>query len=147
MENRFDLYDLPEGHEERFEAKLETGLLQRRRLKIFRWASVAAAVAVLAWLFIQSDRHFWRARTPEAVYAAYMKQVGAFYRLLATNSDNETVDWEGILDELTDETIPLYEQLPEEMSEREKTAILKRYYGEILDEAGQLQEEMKKQKK
>ena len=145
MENRFDCYELPEGHAERFEAKLDTALLRRRRLKIVRWVSAAAAVAALAWLGLQTDRHFWHVRTPEAVYSAYMEQIGDFYRLLASNSEDDTVDWEGVLDELTEETIPLYNQLPEELSNREKTAILKRYYGGILDEAGQLEKEMNKQ--
>lgn len=140
MENRFDIYELPQGHEARFETKLDRRLSrQRSRRFIARWAAVAAAAAVLLLPVLPGSRtSFLKARTPEAVYTAYLDQVGKFYELLAENSDNDSVDWEGLLRELTDETIPLYEQLPEELSRREKTAILKQHYGEILREAAQL---------
>ena len=141
MDNRFDLYELPQGHEERFEAKLDARLVQRRRRRLtFRLCAAAAGVAVLFWIGTRARSPFWRAHTPEAVYAAYLEQVGELYEMLATKADNDTADWEAILSELTDENVPLYDQLPEEMSRREKMAILKRHYGGILQEAGQLQE-------
>ena len=49
MENRFDLYDLPEGHEERFQAKLEPRLARARRLtRVFRWTAIAACLAAIS---------------------------------------------------------------------------------------------------
>ena len=38
----------------------------------------------------------------------------------------------------------LYDQLPEDLPEKEKTEILKRYYGEVLDEAALIKENMNK---
>ena len=147
MENRFDLYDLPEGHAERFEAKLTPALARHRRRRIlFRCTAVAAAVGTVVWLGFGSNRYFRGAHSPEAVYTAYLEQVGDFYRMLANNSEDDSADWEELLHELTDENISLYDQLPDELSDREKTAILKRYYGSLLDEAGQVQKTMKKQK-
>ena len=145
MENRFDLYELPEGHAERFEQKCNTRLArQRRRRIVFRWAAAAAILAVIVAVNLPGNRSSIRkARTPESVYTAYLEQVGELYALLASNTENETVDWESVLHELTDETIPLYDQLPEEMPEREKTLILKDYYGGILREAGQLSDNNK----
>lgn len=147
MDNRFDLFDLPEGHEARFEARCDRRLKrQRRRQLAFRWSAAAAALAlVVALNFAGSRSSLLRARTPEAIYTAYLKEVGDLYKLMATNSRDDAIDWEGVLSELTEENVPLYEQLPEEMSRREKTSVLRRYYGGILREAGQLKEINKKQ--
>ena len=146
MENRFDLYDLPEGHTARFEARLETGLARRRRRSLaFRWTAAAAVLGAVTWVGMHSDPHFRRARTPEAIYTAYLKQVGELYQLLASHTESDIVDWESILQELTDEPTPLYEQLPEEMHEKKKMALLKSHYGGLLDDARQLQEELKNQ--
>ena len=145
MENRFDLYDLPEGHEERFQAKLEPRLARARRLtRVFRWTAIAACLAAVLWLGSRTRSPFWAANSPEAVYAAYLEQVGDLYRLVANNSDNDAVDWEALLHELTDENVSLYDQLPEDLPEKEKTEILKRYYGEVLDEAALIKENMNK---
>ena len=143
MENRFDIYDLPEGHEERFEAKLGAGLSGRRiRSRIILWAAVAAVLAAVLWIGTQAHTLFRGTRTPESVYAEYLEKVGELYQLLADNAsnDNDGIDWEAVLDELTDETVPLYDQLPEEMPEREKTAVLEDYYGGLLEEAEQIKE-------
>ena len=149
MENRFDLYDLPEGHEERFEAKLDAGLWRRKiRARIFLGTAVAAGLAVMLWLGTQARSHFRGAHTPESVYSAYLEQIGELYQLLADNAtdNSEAIDWQAVLDELTGETVPLYDQLPEEMPEKEKTAVLKEYYGGLLDEAELIKEEMNRQK-
>jgi hypothetical protein len=145
MENRFDLYDLPEGHAERFQEKLTVRLArQHRRKLVFRWTAAAAGVALIAWIALDRDTYFWRAHSPEAVYTSYLEQVGDLYRLVANNSDNDAVDWEALLHELTDENVSLYDQLPEDLPEKEKTEILKRYYGEVLDEAALIKENMNK---
>ena len=90
MENRFDLYELSEGHEERFEAKLEARLARRRRRVPMFWATAAAAVlALVLWVGI-SRPHIQRARTPEAVYTAYLEQIGELYHLLAANASDGT---------------------------------------------------------
>lgn len=148
MENRFDLYDLPGGHEVRFEKKLDRLLKgNRRRARAIRWMAAAAGLAAVLWFGMRSNTHFGRAHSPEAVYTAYLEQVGKLYELVADNSDSQTVDWESLLHELTDENVPLYDQLPEEMPAREKTQLLKKYYGGILNEAGQIQKEMNKENK
>ena len=140
MENRFDLYELPEGHEVRFEEKYDKRLTQQRRRRIvFRWTASAAVLAAIVALSLPGNRSsVQKARTPESVYTAYLEQVGELYALLASQPEEDGVDREAVLHELTDETIPLYDQLPEEMPEREKTAILKEYYGDILNEAYRL---------
>ena len=144
MENRFDLYDLPEGHEERFLEKLDAAkAVNRNRRTTILWTSLAtAAAAVLLVLFLPSgNRHFFGVRTPEAVYCAYLDKVGSYYEQLALNGDAE--EWEDALTALTGETIPLFDQLPDELSSREKVRVLKQYYGELLDAADLLAQEWK----
>ena len=82
--------------------------------------------------------------TPDA---AYLEEVGKLYELLADNTgaDNGTVDWEAVLHELTEENMPLFDQLPEELSASEKTALLKQYYGGLLNEAGQIRKQLNKE--
>ena len=143
MENRFDIYDLPAGHEARFLEKLDAATTRRRRAA-HPWAilTTAAAAAVLCFVLIPTgNRHFFNARTPEAVYMAYLDKVGSYYEQLARSEAQTSDDWEAALATLTNETIPLYDQLPEEMPDREKVRILKRYYGELLDGAELLQNE------
>ena len=149
MENRFDILELPEGHEIRFEERLERRLTRnRQRARILRWTAAAAVLALVVLLQLPGGRSaVRRAHNPEGVYSAYLEEVGKLYELLADNSEDQDVDWESLLQELTDENIPLYDQLPEEMSRREKMAILKRHYGGILHEADQLKELNKSKQK
>ena len=150
MDNQFDLYDLPEGHQDRFEGKLAQRLARRHpRRKLLPWIAAAAGLAAVVWLGLRSDARyaFERARTPEAVYAAYLEEVGKLYELLADNSGavSGTVDWEAVLHELTEENMPLFDQLPEELSASERTALLKQYYGGLLNEAGQIRKQLNKE--
>ena len=139
MENRFDIQELPQGHAERFEAKLDARLARiRRRRRVVRWTAAAAGLAAVLWLGTRMNTSLWMVRTPEAVYSAYLNQVGELYRLMAVNTRDGSLDLETILQELTDEAVPLYDQLPEELSDREKTTVLKQHYGSILTEARRL---------
>jgi len=143
MENRFDLYELPEGHEERFLAKWDAHIERQQRTRArLTWAAAAAAAAIVLLLVLPfGDRHFRGARTPEAVYCSYLEQVGSYYEQLAQDSGSDPYLWEATLTSLTRENIPLYDQLPEEMSNRQKTRILKQYYGELLDGAHRIRQE------
>ena len=143
METRFDLYELPEGHEARFLEKLDAATAHRQRNRtVLGWTLTAAAAFVCLLLVLPiGGRHFRGAHTPEAVYVAYLDKVGSYYELLAENTSGETGEWEAALTALTGETIPLFDQLPDEMSVRQKTRILKQYYGQLLDGAEQLKHE------
>lgn len=144
MDTRFDRYEIPAGHETRFLAKLDAATRPQRRQNMLRWSALAtaAAAAILAFVLIPAgNRHFLGAHTPEAVYCAYLDKVGAYYELLGTSGATEAGDWEAALTALTNETIPLFDQLPEEMSRREKVRVLKRYYGDLLDGAERLQQD------
>lgn len=139
MELRFDRYELPDGHQARFLEKLDARLAGRRRRRLlFRWTAAAACAALVAFLALDRNTYFWRAHSPEAVYAAYLEQVSALYQRISANSDGDTAEQEALLHELTDENIALYDQLPDELSKRQKIKILKNHYGGLLSSAGEI---------
>lgn len=148
---QFDTAEPAAGHEARFLARLEATSLpaedavsRRPFLPSFRAASrnliplfALAALAVALLVFRPGpSRHFLGVPDkPERVYRSYLAQVEKAY---LTFPWDESYDWEGTLDELTEESVSLFEQLPEELSPRRRARILKAYYGDILDEVKQL---------
>ena len=161
---QFDTAEPATGHEARFLARLEAtpgacqpeqpaachperskGSANRRPfLRSFRDAArnliplfALAALAVALLVFRPGpSRHFLGVPDkPERVYRSYLAQVEKAY---LTFPWDESYDWEGTLDELTEESVSLFEQLPEELSPRRQARILKAYYGDILDEVKQL---------
>lgn len=139
MELRFDRYELPDGHQARFLEKLDARLASRRRRRLFFcWTAAAACATLVAFLVLDRNSYFWRAHSPEAVYAAYLEQVGVLHQQLSASPDEDTDAQEALLHELTDENIALYDQLPDELSKRQKIKILKNHYGGLLSSAGEL---------
>lgn len=157
----FDDQELPEGHLDRFEAKLE-GLGERpalrqssgtaqeislgttqqsgsRPIKVWWWtaiAGVAAAVAAVA-LFINqptTSQKDWFADIPEdqaSICQAYYDQMAVMYSdILMTDVDGSK---EAQLMTIAEETIPMIDQLPEELGEEERALILKEYYSDLLE--------------
>ena len=165
----FDDQELPEGHLERFEAKL-AGLEERpalrqssgtalrqssgtaqeissgtaqqpgqRPVKIWWWtaiAGVAAAVAAVAIFINQptTSQKDWFADIPEdqaSICQAYYDQMAVMYSdILMTDVDGSK---EAQLMTIAEETIPMSDQLPEEMGEEERALILKEYYSDLLE--------------
>lgn len=144
MENRFDIYEVPSGHEARFEQKLAGRIDQRIYFRrIIGWST---AVAAGVSLFILLAHHpFLTARTPEAVYGAYLEEVGRLYQDFSARAGADTDEWTSLLRTMTEENTSLYDQLPDDLSEREKTLILKQYYGQLLEGAIDLKSKMNKQ--
>ena len=70
---------------------------------------------------------------PEAIYLAYMDRVAALYRAMPLEDD--------ILREITEEDEPLFAQLPDDISARQRARILKSHYGELLSAARQLKKQ------
>ena len=153
----FDAAEAPQGHEERFLAAVEAGALNGwgRFLRFGRndrraagegtafgaagwgaWGMLAGAVAVLVVAAVVLLRpaegrgyFFGVGNDPQKVYLAYLDRVEDARLALA---EREEYNYEGLLRGMTEEAVPLIEQLPEELSGRQQARILKQYYGEIL---------------
>jgi hypothetical protein len=144
----FDTQEPARGHEERFLARLDvtpavaaaphsrrSGWFRSRsaRLTAYALAAVAAVVLVLRPGAPRDFRHV--PDDPEAIYLAYMDHVAGLYN--AVPAENSAT-WDTTLQEITEEKVPLFEQLPDELSARERGRILKAYYGDLLAGARKL---------
>ena len=141
----FDTAEPAGGHEARFLARLdvtpsaagtqpkESFRAKTRNLfrRPFAWVLAVTACALLLVLFIRpGDPLHGLTRSPEAVYVAYLDQVADLYRELPMQDE--------ALREITDEAESLFEQMPEGLSDRQRSRILQNHYGELLAAARQL---------
>ena len=144
----FNDQEIPEGHLMRFEERLEIlrSVQDDRPVKVQHngrgvrriiWAAAGIAAALVAILFINrpSDMHEdWFANVGDdqtEICRAYYEKAGELsYEILANNPD-------GSLDQsvssLTEEPISIIDQLPEDMDPAVRSAVLKEYYGNLLD--------------
>lgn len=144
----FDSAELPEGHEGRFEAKLDTllsgaessGREERKRRKtrmgIFSVLTTATAAAVAAVIFTnrpsrEVDWFAGVADDPTAVYMAYSEKIAVMYEEIFTKDLDER--WETTVGSITNENVAMIDQLPDELDDKTKAQILKEYYGELLN--------------
>ena len=137
---QFDSETPAPGHEERFLARLDAAGSPRprpaahfRRPAVWAFALAAAAIALLLVLR-PGDPFRGTGNDPQKIYLAYMDRVAELYRRPST--DSETRD--AILAGITEEEDPLFLQIPEELSARERGRILKEYYGRMLAAAGKI---------
>jgi hypothetical protein len=154
----FDDRELPEGHLARFEAKLTQAVPDESapfmtacsadvhgkavnrghaaRLYEYLAGAVAVAAAVMAVvIFInrQPQRNDWFsgvADDPVEVMLAYSEKASEICRDIFTKDiDGQMVAMVRSLEE----AVPMIDQLPDEMDDVSKAAVLKRYYGDLLD--------------
>ena len=132
----FDTELPPAGAEERFLGRWEAGHSRVRILRTVLPAAAAAALAVLLLLPPAGSSRDWLRRagdTPESVYSGYMAQVTKAWEKAGTDESRSEQ-----LRNLTEEAIPLADQLPDELSDSEKAVILKEHYNTILDGVHQI---------
>mgnify|MGYP006952759427 CR=1 FL=1 len=141
--------EVPAGHEARFEAKLDAMLESAQKTRtdkasrrkriftgIFSGAAVVAAAAIAAVIFINrpADEVDWFAGVaddPRAVYLAYSEKVTVMYgEILSRDLEDR---WERTVGSIAEETVPMIDQLPDELDDAAKAIILKEYYGKLLN--------------
>jgi hypothetical protein len=125
----FDTAEPPIGHKARFGWKLFLRNAFARQAWVPAFA-LACVAALLVLIIRPGDPLHGVSRSPEAIYVAYMDEVADLYRDLPMQDDT--------LREITDEAESLFEQMPEGLSDRQRSRILKDHYGELLAAARQL---------
>ena len=111
---------------------LGAGRSQKTAIRSAAWVpALALACALLLVLVIRPGDPFRGvSNEPEAIYLAYMDRVADLYQALPLE--------DGTLQEITEEADPLFAQLPDNISSRQRGRILKNHYGELLAAARQL---------
>lgn len=130
-ENReaFDTETPPEGSEERFLERMERKRGSTLRLRILTMTAAAAVLAIVT-LTLKNGRFRGTGNEPEAVYARYLAEMEDIWETVGPDEDASL-----LLAMVTDEAIPMANQLPEELTPRERAGILREYYGTLLDKA------------
>lgn len=146
---KMDAAEPASGHELRFLDKLEEAGLAEKKTVVVNWRRIAIAVACAAAVIagvvmikpsadsihvVHKDWFANAEKTPEGVYEAYYEQ---FQKDCQEASE---LDADGVMEDITNESIPLLDQLPDELSDVEKVAILEEHYGALLDAVAQYKE-------
>ena len=146
----FNDAELPEGHLDRFTAKLESqasfgqsqdgqGSLAPggKRVRRILWAALAVAAASAVMIFLNrpsTETHDWFANVGNdqlEICQTYYEKAGELYEIiLAQNPDGSMDESVG---SIADGEIPLVDLLPDDMDPEARAAILKEYYGELLN--------------
>ena len=131
----------PSGAETEFLERWESAEKGKKsRIFYFALTAVAAAVAVaLAILPWRADSFRGVEDNPDAVYEHYLAAVADAWEVAAY--DEEAAE---MLSSLTQEAIPLRDQLPDELSPQEQAAILRAHYGDLLSGVDKMMKTVKR---
>ena len=99
------------------------------------WACALAMCLAVLLVLRPGDPFRGAGNDPTAIYLAYMDQVAEIYGQLPPEAGS---DRDLTLQEMTEEADPLFTQLPDELSRRQRARILREYYGELLAGARKL---------
>ena len=138
----FNTAELPEGHLERFIEKMEP---RQNKVHKIVWAVLAVAAALTAIIFLNQPKgnddliisghsKDWFANIGNDeidICRTYYEKVGEFYEAILTQHPDGSFDES--ISNIAEETIPLVDQLPDEMDPEARAAVLKEYYGDLLD--------------
>ena len=142
----FNNAELPEGHLDRFMAKLGSEVPEqsqdsldpaRKHVRRILWPALAVAAALAVIIFLNrpsTETHDWFANVGNdqiEICQTYYEKAGELYEIiLAKNPDGSMDESVG---SISDGGIPLVDQLPDDIDPDVRAAILKEYYGELLN--------------
>ena len=129
---------LPEGHLDRFIAKLESQAPGGKRVRRILWTALAVAASLTVFVFLNhrpaTETHDWFANVGNdqlEICQTYYEKAGELYEIiLAQNPDGSMDESVG---SIADGGVPLVDQLPDDMDPDARATILKEYYGELLN--------------
>ena len=137
----FDEQEVPEGNLMRFEERLAGQVTGRKRpSKWLRFASVAAGIAaaiaaVVIFINRPGERHKdWFAGVGNdqlEICQTYYGKMAEYYETILKGDFDGTRQFD--LEAIAGEGIPLVDQLPDEIDPETRAAVLKEYYGALLD--------------
>ena len=144
----FDEQEVPEGNLMRFEERLAGQVAGRksetlRPFKRLRFTSVAAGItavaaavaAVVIFINRPGERHKdWFAGVGNdqlEICQAYYGKMAEYYETILKGDFDGTRQFD--LEAIAGEGIPLVDQLPDEIDPETRAAVLKEYYGALLD--------------
>lgn len=131
---QFNTGEMPVGHQERFMAKLKTaqGAPERKAPRLFSrrslFAAAVAAAAIIIALFLTpgsttSTEEEYSIEIQEMAQEMYMEEADILKML--GGKDQNIIN---SIKSITEEAIPLSEQLPAELSQEKRAEILREYY-------------------
>ena len=136
---QFNTGEIPAGHQERFMAKLQTAqagsgqsALERKAPRLFSRrslfaATAAAAAIIIAFLItpgsLATKTDEYTIAIQEAAEDMYLEETEILIEL--GENDQHIIN---SIKSITEEAIPLSEQLPEELSPEKRAQILREYY-------------------
>jgi len=134
-----DIFEIPEGHFARFEAKLPARK-PNRIIPIISFASIAAAIAlVVIFNFgntstVNNDIDYFAdvPQTAEDVYNSYISQLSEVQASLENTPEGEY--WIDTFEQIASENVPLLSTLPEELPREEAYAIVSHHYSTLLSD-------------
>lgn len=137
----FSQDSLPEGDVRRFSEKLGQRRIsfhspvKRRSVSLFRVIAFPVAAAVALMLVVNIFvRNMSSEEETTRIYTEYCRevaQISSEIQVMMSGDDIRMAD--RTIDNITFEAIPFIEQLPSEMSKKEKVKAVKEYYSQKLD--------------
>lgn len=138
----FDSAPLNDGHGERFRRKLEKS--GRRTGGPLRYAWIVGAAAVV-FFGIMLCRDGLRENPVEEEIDLYNRSLEMLTRDIVDVSrrcGEDTAEMKTIIRDISNDAVPLYEQLPDELGDEQKARILKKYFNLKLKAVKQLRAQL-----